>query len=512
MKSALKRWAGSSLLLPLALLLSAPVNAQQSLAVPQPSPAVARQSPAAVQQVPTTERHFPADSDLEFMLRYIVEDGETPGIVLGVLEADGSTRIVSYGSGGPDTRPLGPLSEFEIGSINKTFTATLLADMVLRGEVSLDDPVSKYLPDSVTVPSRDGRQITLEELATHTSGLPRNPGNYKPTDMGNPWADYNVATMLAFLSSYTLPRDPGASYEYSNYGYGLLGYVLGRAAGMSYRALLRQRVLEPLGMDMTRYALQGPVAQWMTRGHANGAVVPYWFGTAAVDGAGGLRSDAEDMLKYLKANVDPPKTELGRAMTMAHQVRVPVGNQGAGHGLAWNTAILAGHEVVHHSGGTGGFTASIAFDPHRRVGTVVLANTYQFKDNLGTALLFPEPPPASWKAPSPARDVLARDVGTYQATNGQAKYYVRLEPDGFLTYQPVRQARTRMYARPDGSFYLLRGPWTLTFQQDGKGNVVGMVMEVDQREPRQAGATITTRRIAEDTPPPAAVAGNGAKP
>ena len=106
-------------------------------------------------------QHFPADEEIQTMLRYLVEDGETPGIVLGVLEADGSTRIVSYGSAGPNARPLGPRSVFEIGSITKTFTATLFADMVARGEVSLEDFVSEYLPDRVNVPSRSGREITL---------------------------------------------------------------------------------------------------------------------------------------------------------------------------------------------------------------------------------------------------------------------------------------------------------------------------------------------------------------
>src|SRR5687767_5001101 len=100
-------------------------------------------------------QHFPSNEDLRVMLRYLVEDGETPGIVLGILEADGSTRVVFHGNAGPGTQPLGPRSVFEIGSINKTFTGTLLADLVARGKVALSDPISKYLPKGITAPSRE---------------------------------------------------------------------------------------------------------------------------------------------------------------------------------------------------------------------------------------------------------------------------------------------------------------------------------------------------------------------
>ncbi|HEX5726522.1 MAG TPA: serine hydrolase domain-containing protein, partial [Longimicrobiaceae bacterium] len=203
--------------------------------------------------------HFPPDADLQVMLQYLVDDGETPGIVLGILEADGSTRIFSAGSAGPGARPLGPRTTFEIGSINKTFTGTILADMVAKGEVALDDPVQKYLPEGVRVPSRNGRQITLLDLATHRSGLPRLPDNFTPADPTNPYADYSVEQLYAFLNHHQLRRDIGAEFEYSNLGMGLLGHALGRAAGTNVQTLIRQRILEPLGMRLTSYARDGEV-------------------------------------------------------------------------------------------------------------------------------------------------------------------------------------------------------------------------------------------------------------
>src|SRR5262249_36788679 len=141
------------------------------------------------------------------------------GIVVGVIELRGR-RVVSHGRlAAGDPRPLNGDTVFEIGSVTKVFTSLLLADMAQRGEVALNDPVAKYLPaEGVKMPERGGRQITLVDLATHTSGLPRLPSNLKPANSANPYADYTVKQLYEFLSGYTLERDIGAQFEYSNLG------------------------------------------------------------------------------------------------------------------------------------------------------------------------------------------------------------------------------------------------------------------------------------------------------
>jgi CubicO group peptidase (beta-lactamase class C family) len=177
------------------------------------------------------------------------------GIAVGIVDANGR-RFVSHGNFSvKDSRPVGNDTVFEIGSTTKVFTSTILADMVQRGEVSLDDPVAKYLPADVKIPQRGGKQITLIDLATHTSGLPRMPANFAPKDPGNPYADYTVANLFQFLSSYELTRDIGSKFEYSNMGVGLLGQALSRRAGMDYEALVRARVTGPLKMENTAIAL-----------------------------------------------------------------------------------------------------------------------------------------------------------------------------------------------------------------------------------------------------------------
>src|SRR5215510_9584529 len=205
-------------------------------------------------------------------VRKILEDRievakRSVGIVVGLVDEKG-TRIISYGK--PDqnsTQPLDGDSVFEIGSVTKVFTATLLSDMVERGEVSLNDPISKFLPKSVKTPTMNGKEITLLDLSTQTSGLPRLPGNFAPKDPKNPYADYSVEQLYSFLSGYTLTRDIGAKYEYSNLGVGLLGHVLALRAGTDYETLVRQRILNPLKMDHSGIKLTPQMQARLAPGH-----------------------------------------------------------------------------------------------------------------------------------------------------------------------------------------------------------------------------------------------------
>lgn len=449
-------------------------------------------------------QHFPPDEDLELMLRYLVEDSLAPGVVLGVLEEDGTRRIVHYGSAGEGARPLGPRSTFEIGSVTKTFTATLLAEMTLRGEVALEDPISKYLPAHVRAPSRAGREVTLLDLATHTSGLPLT--GHRPSDPWDPSADFTVEELYAFVDTVELWDIPGHRFNYSNVGMALLGHLLGRAVGSTYADLLRERILEPLDMTATGLGIEGAVAEYIVRGHYRRGVTRYRTPAEAAHGQGGLVSNAEDLLKYLHAHVGPPRTELERAMRMTREVR---GTAVEGrYGLGWRILRLGEREIVFHGGGTAGFTTRVAFDPERRIGTVLLANVRRFPDALATALLPPSPPPPEWRRVDVAREVLVRYEGEYRSTSGENRYYVRLEDEGWLTYQPAGAVRARLYATSDTTFYLLRGPWSFTFRPDEAGDGVTLLMAVDEREPTGSGVTQNARKVAGETPRPAVAAGN----
>src|SRR5438445_453549 len=205
-------------------------------------------------------------------------------------------------------------------SANRTLQ---LQDLVERDEVKLDDPVAKYLPESVKVPARDGKQITLLNLAIHTAGLPRDPSNLTPTRglPENAFADYNVQKLYAFLSSFALDREPGSKFEYSNVGMALLGHILALKTGTNYEALVVERICRPLKMNSTRITLTPELQASLARGHDKlGKPAPNWD-FQVYDGAGGLRSTANDLLKYVSANIGLTPSSLTRLIEQTHVIR-----------------------------------------------------------------------------------------------------------------------------------------------------------------------------------------------
>ena len=327
----------------------------------QPSEATVEQSP---------QRHFPSDDDIHALIQSRVDESRATGIVVGVMEADGSTRIVvTAGEPGPGAQPFGPRSVFEIGSITKVFTAILLADMVAKGEVSLDDPVAKYLPgDEVTIPSRNDREITLLDIATHRSALPGMPDNFTSADETNPYADYTVEQMYDFLSNHELR--PGYRLRRRNTPIWRSVCSDTHSPGLtaaSYEDLVHERILEPLSMNNTGITLSDDMQYWLVRGHnRDGDVVSNWdFPTLA--GAGALRSDMNDMLLFIAANTGPAETPLEEAMRDSHRRRNDFG-ENMDIGLNWIIQRTGDNSVIWHNGGTGGYRTFAGFDPDSGVG------------------------------------------------------------------------------------------------------------------------------------------------
>jgi CubicO group peptidase (beta-lactamase class C family) len=327
------------------------------------------------------------DAAIREMVRERVESGKNAAIVVGILEADGKRRTIGYGVRAPGGDSVDARTVFEIGSITKVFTATMLAEMVRRGDVALDDPIAKYLPADVRVPSRKGRQITLLDLSTQHSGLPRMPTNFQPADSRNPYADYTATKLHEFLSSYTLERDIGERFEYSNVGVGLLGYVLARRAGASYEAALVDRVLAPLKLDETRITLSPGMRARLATGHGPGGQVAKNWDIGVLEGAGGLRSTPDDMLTFAAAHFDHSGA-LHTDVEMTLRARRSLGQGGADSiGLNWLLMRPGGHRVAWHNGGTGGYRSFLGLDLERRRAVVVLTNTATSVDDLGMMIL-----------------------------------------------------------------------------------------------------------------------------
>ncbi len=296
----------------------------------------------------------------------------SPALVVGVLR-DGRPEVFAYGSADASTI-------FEIGSITKVFTSRLLVLLAAEGKVALDDPVQRHVPPGWVVPARDGRPLTLAQLATHTSGLPRLPANLDPADARNPYADYSDERLRAFLAGHKLRRPPGERYEYSNLGAGLLGWVLARVDGRSYEACLVARVCDPLGLHDTRIRLDDAQRRRLVPGHSAG--VPVWnWDIPVISGAGALRSSAPDLLRFLAENLARPDA--------THTPRVRTSEKGPWVGLGWHLSPLpeSGRTMVWHNGGTGGYRSFAGFVQESRTAVVVLANSTEDVDPLAVAVL-----------------------------------------------------------------------------------------------------------------------------
>ena len=300
--------------------------------------------------------------------------GRVPAIVVGVL-SDDRAQVTALGSvqGEPDPAALC----WEIGSITKVFTGLLLAEMSIRGEVGLDDPIGRHLPGPVAarLPVPD-RQPTLTHLATHTAGLPRIPWAILRRIRGSddPYASLTEEQVFACLGPRTVrPRRPRP--HYSNFGMGLLGHLLGRAAGHPYSTLVQERLLGPLGLGATAV---GTCDEGSTPvpGFRKGKPTPPWtFG--ALEGAGALRSTAADLLTFARACLDPPTGTLGEALDLA---RRPFHRKGhpVAMGLGWMLRNRDRHgcvtETCWHNGGTYGGSSFLAIDVPRRRAVVALGN------------------------------------------------------------------------------------------------------------------------------------------
>ena len=434
----------------------------------------------------TTTQSIEISDEVKSSIRARVDNGYNVGIIVGVVDQQ-STRYFSYGETEfgngitPDEN-----SVFEIGSISKVFTSILLAEMVARGEVKLDDPIQLYLPDGVTAPTRGERGITPYDLATHTSGLPRMPNNFSPADATNPYADYTVAQMYEFLDGYTLRRDIGSQYEYSNFGAGLLGNLLASAAGMTYEDLIEQRITSVLGMDDTSIELMPDQQRRLATGHVGTMAVPNWD-IPALAGAGALRSTTADMLAFVAANAGLEETRLHAVLSSTHEPREPAGSPSMQIGLGWHIRSGEGVAAVWHNGGTGGYRSFAGFVQDGNTGVVVLTNSNRSADDIGFHLLNPSFPLGAVRATvEVAPEVLRRYVGEYELTPALI-FDVQLEGER-LTVQLTGQSRLPVYAESETKFFYTVVDAQITFEVDERGEVAALVLHqngMDQRARRR---------------------------
>ncbi len=421
---------------------------------------------AAARQVEITE-------EIKATVRARVDNGYEVGIVVGVIDERGP-RYYGYGETAfgngqtPDENTV-----FEIGSITKVFTSAVLADMVQRGELTLDTPIEDLLPADVTAPTRNERSITLVSLSTHSSALPRLPSNLAPANPSNPYADYSVRQLYDFLSGHTLTRDIGAQYEYSNLGAGLLGHLLALHHGTTYEQVVEERITQPLGMHDTGVPLTPSMTERLAHGHAGTTPVPNWD-IPTLAGAGALRSTARDMLTFLAANAGLSQTPLSQALQTTHEAKVAAG-PGMQVGLAWHIRAGGTGETIWHNGGTGGYRTWAGFRPSEKTGVIVLTNNSTGADDIGFHMLDPSFPLNEIRtAVTVEAAILDRYVGTYQLQAG-VEFDVQREDD-HLSVQLTGQPRFPLYPESATEFFLTVVDAQVSFEVNDSGEAVALIL------------------------------------
>jgi serine-type D-Ala-D-Ala carboxypeptidase/endopeptidase len=371
---------------------------------------------------------------------------------------------------------------FEIGSLTKAFTALLLADMVLRGEVGLDDLAAGRLPAGVALPEPLASSVTLADLATHTSGLPFMPPQGPP---GNGVA-YTAADLARDVAAWRPEAGRYGTWAYSNVGYWLLGEALAARAGQDITALVRDRILTPLGMSLTDFALSSRMKASFAPGHGGALQPAQTFADAPVyalmPAAGGLLSTVDDLVRLLDVALGLRPSPLSAALALTLDVRRPTGLPGHSQALGWSLIGDGPAQVIYRDGASFGHAGALAWSPARRTGVVLLANQLTGVDDIALHWLRPDIP---LKQPAPAvhteirleTAVLARYVGRY-AAEGEGVFTVALEGDHLTLQAPSGWGLPRLRLRPESrtGFFAAELPLRAAFQIGGDGRAGGVLI------------------------------------
>lgn len=441
---------------------------------------------------------------VETFFQPLIERQWASGLVVGVVDERGE-RVFGFGRRKESGDGLSPDGDtvFEIGSVTKAFTGTLLADMVERGLVSVDDPVNKFLPSDIGPLQCDDRAMQLADLATHTSGLPRLPPNLSPQTMDDPYADYRVEEMFEFLRQQAKPSvlgsfgkslsglfstKPKQKWEYSNLGVGLLGTLLSRKADRHYEELIVERICQPLNMQSTRLKLDDSMAERLIPGHgAEGNVVKNW-NFECLAPCGGLKSTVRDLLKFVAANAELTPTPLQPTFARAQQSHYKV-NDNLDMGLNW---LLRKQGVVFHNGMTAGYNSFVVFSKPQKLGVVVLADTaiggesgmldrvaIPFFRSLIEEKTHQSPTIRAAKKVDSA--ILEKYVGKYSLVPLVATITVTCEGDR-LYAQLTGQSRFRIYPESEKEFFYKVVDARITFECDADGQVERLVLHQNGKD------------------------------
>lgn len=426
----------------------------------------------------------PARPTLPSLLDRAASRLEAGGVIAAEAGPDG---VRTFSAGHPAPRADIPPEKviFEIGSITKVFTSLLLAQAVVEHKVSLDDPISRYLPPSLAMDPATAA-ITLEQLATHTSGLPRMPDNFSPKDRLDPFADYGVENLYAYLRAYRPKAPPPHPGDYSNLGVGLLGHILELVYQKPYADLIAAKITQPLGLPDTVVNLNAEQQGRFAVPHSGSRAVKPWH-LSALAGAGALHSTAADLVHFAQILMTPQQNPLREAWEIARQPR----HDFSGDKIGLNVMIHRrnGETVYWHGGGTGGFRSYLEWSAQsgRHVLVILLNNDAIEGEALASALYEAKPDnPAERagrvEAPLPAGKA-AEYIGVYEL-NPMARFTLITDASGRLQARLTGQPFFPLFNAGNDRFFLRIVQAELQFGRSPEGRVTSVTLFQNGREIR----------------------------
>lgn len=374
---------------------------------------------------PVVFAQVPIDS-IKAIIKREVTNKRSKSIIVGIVDANGRQIVAEgYKSDQNHTLPDGN-TIYEIGSITKVFTSLVLADMSIKHQLNLIDPISKFLPKTVKTPVRNGKEISLLSLSTHRSGMPRFPYNVDPKNLEQPYADYTVDKLYEYVSHFEPPFDIDTKWRYSNVAYGLLGNILTLKAKKGFETLITEEICKPLNLNNTVISLTAKQKSNLATGHAETGTAVGLTDLGAIGPGGSIRSTANDLLTFAEANLGLIKTNLSPAIELTHVLQAKKDGNDTYTTMGWTLVSDDGKNLLFKDGGMPGYCTFLGIDKKNRIGVVVLSNSNNSVSDIGRHILDAQHHVEPYKYPWALLDTI-RTTYTTKGTDAAIASYHQLK-------------------------------------------------------------------------------------
>lgn len=350
-----------------------------------------------------------------------IEAEMIPGAVIGIYK-DGEVSFYPIGTLNYDQDESPTIHTlYEIGSISKVITGTLFADAIRRGELTKDTLVDDLLPEGCKTKGKDGEDLKLWHLTTHTSGWATAPLNLAPADGEKPFTGYTQEMMFEAVNATSPKRTPGTEMEYSNFAVGLLGTLVSINAGGEYETLVKERIIEPLNIENFTIELAPDQQTMLAPATAGGRSTKAWGKTGPMDPCGMWITNAPGLLNFAVANITGGDEDVHDSLELSREPLFTIEGQG---NICSGWFIYGDGSTYWHNGMTGGYSSYMAVNPKRDVAIVMLTNGAAFETtiiglNVLQAVMGMDPDPISFEVAEKLDESYTdRIVGVYHSEMG----------------------------------------------------------------------------------------------